>query len=302
MYEKKIYFIQDYICTHLDKNLSLEKLARIAAFSPFHFHRIFKEITGENLYDFIQRKRLENACTMLSSNLDMKIIDIALYNGFSTPSSFSKAFKNHLKVSPSEYRRLNSIKNSKNGTYNSNPDKDSFFTDEYITDNDLADLYTWREKMNVKIEELPEYRIAYMRQIGPYGSSNIQLMQKLKKWAITRGLLTESSVILGIAHDDPGITPAEKCRYDTCLVISDDYELENRVCESRLPGGKYGIIRAEHSAEAIKKAWKDIFTSWLPESGYQIDDRPVFERYTGAAIDITIEPVTCEICIPLKPE
>ena len=48
---------------HLDEELTLEKLAAVAAFSPFHFHRVFAAITGETLSDFIRRIRLERAAS-----------------------------------------------------------------------------------------------------------------------------------------------------------------------------------------------------------------------------------------------
>ena len=299
VYEQNIHRIQDYISAHLDQDLNLEQLAKISVFSPFHFHRIFKSIVGETPYDFIQRTRLEKSCAMLTANPEMKIIHIAMRCGFSTPSSFSKAFKKYFEVSPSEYREAYAS-DSKNGTPERNPGKATNAPVGYSTDSELEELFNRRKEMNVQIEMLPEYRVAYMRQIGPYGADNLQLMQKLKKWAITRDLLTESSVILGIAHDDPDVTPPQKCRYDCCMVISNAYELDIDINDARLPGGKYAVIAVEHTAEAIGKAWHDAFTVWLPDSGYQIDDRPLFERYQGAAQDIKIEPAFCEICIPLK--
>lgn len=299
-YEQRIFYVQDYICNNINEELNLEKLARISNFSSFHFHRIFKSITGETIYDFIQRIRLEKACSMLLSDQNMKIIHIAMNYGFSTPSSFSKAFKKQYHMTPTQYRRCKILNKSKNGTHNSSCGKEIIPAIGYFSDKELEKLYHWRKNMNVKVEILPEYRIAYMRQIGPYGAGNIQLMQKLKLWAITRDLLNVSSIILGIAHDDPEITSPEKCRYDACLVIPDDYKPENCVNESKLSGGKYAIFPVEHTSEAIANAWEKIFSVWLPESGFQIDDRPVFERYSGVNIDIKIEPVCCEICIPVK--
>ena len=105
IYEQRIFCVQDYITDNLDLELSTEKLARLAAFSPFHFHRIFKAIAGETLYDFIQRVRLEKSCIFLSLNHNMKITNIALDCGFSTPSAFSKAFKQYYGISPSDYRK-----------------------------------------------------------------------------------------------------------------------------------------------------------------------------------------------------
>lgn len=301
LYEERVYIIQDYISHHLHEELNLEKIAKISAFSPYHFHRIFKSITGETLYGFIQRIRLEKACSLLKSDINMKIINIAMDCGFATHSSFAKAFKQQYNISPSVYRNgKKGLHNSKNGASDSNGGRDSGNSFEYISDKAIEALYERRKRMNVLIEEMAPYRTAYMRHIGPYGTANIQLMQKLKKWAVTRDLLTDSAIILGIAHDDPELTPPEHCRYDCAIALKEDYELESGMVEARLPGGKYAILSVEHTTKAIGKAWEEIFSLWLPDSGYQIDDRPIFERYMGTSSDVIMEPQNCEICIPVK--
>ena len=45
--------------------------------------------------------------------------------------------------------------------------------------------------MNIEIEKASFYRIAYIRQVGSYGQNNIKVMEKLKKWAKSNGLLNE---------------------------------------------------------------------------------------------------------------
>ncbi|RSK46937.1 AraC family transcriptional regulator [Bacillus canaveralius] len=150
--------------------------------------------------------------------------------------------------------------------------------------------------MNIKVGTLPKYRIAYVRQVGPYGPGNIQAMEKLKKWAEEKNLLTESAIILAIPQDNPETTLPENCRYDACIVISNDYQINNSICESELSGGKYVICKVKHTAEDIQKAWAGIFPA-LQNSGYQIDNKPIFERYTGDMIYNDY----CEICVPVKP-
>lgn len=149
--------------------------------------------------------------------------------------------------------------------------------------------------MNIKVETLPNYRIAYVRQVGPYGPANIQPMQKLKKWAAANNLFSKTSIILGISHDNPETTLPENCRYDAGIVISADYQIDKFVDESKLFGGKYAIFTVKHTAEDIQKAWSGIFSE-LSNYGYQIDDRPIIERYI-------VEMVSnhyCEICVPIK--
>jgi DNA gyrase inhibitor len=150
--------------------------------------------------------------------------------------------------------------------------------------------------MNIEVEILPKYRIAYVRQVGQYGPGNIQAMEKLKKWANEKNLLSESAIMLGIPQDNPDTTLPENCRYDACIVISNDYQIDNSICESELSGGKYVICKVKHTAEDIQKAWAEIFQT-LQNSGYQIDNKPIFERYIG---DMLFNDY-CEICVPVKP-
>lgn len=150
--------------------------------------------------------------------------------------------------------------------------------------------------MTCKIEEIPRCRIAYMRQIGPYGANNYGLMEKLKEWAKSNGLFTKSAVILGISHDSPETTLPENCRYDVCIVVSDEFEItDSSVKETELPGGRYVVFTIPHTAEAIQKAWSEVF-SQLVGQGYQLDvSRPILERYIPAMVENHL----CEICLPI---
>ena len=151
--------------------------------------------------------------------------------------------------------------------------------------------------MKMQIEAMPPYRVAYLRQIGPYGSGNAEMMENLKQWARTNRLLHSQSVILGLAHDNPEITKAEACRYDVCLVIAGDYNLINGgVNEEQLPGGDYAVFQISHTVEAIRQAWQEIFPE-LTARGCQIDaSRPVLERYSAGMVNHHF----CEICVPIK--
>lgn len=148
--------------------------------------------------------------------------------------------------------------------------------------------------MRFKVETLPYYRIAYMRRVGPYGPANIEVMEKVKSWANGKKLL-DSAMLLAIPQDNPVTTPPQNCRFDACLVISKDYQIDNSICESELSGGKYLIYEVNHTAEDIQKAYADIFPS-LQNNGYQVDNKPIFERYTGNMMN---NP-NCEICVPVK--
>ena len=149
--------------------------------------------------------------------------------------------------------------------------------------------------MKIKVEILPNYRIAYMRRVGPYGPTNIGVMEKVKLWATEKNLLT-SAILLAIPQDDPKTTLPENCRFDACIVIAEDYQLDDSISESEVSGGQYLIFEVRHTAEDIQKAYTEIFPT-LQSNGYQIDHKPILERYTG---DMMTTPY-CEICVPIKP-
>ena len=150
--------------------------------------------------------------------------------------------------------------------------------------------------MEITIETLPTYKIVYMRHKGPYGIGNIQTMESLKSWARLNHMLNDESVILGIAQDNPETTKTENCRYDACLVISDDGSVcDEAVNNGSIPGGKYAVFMIKHTAEAVQKAWSDIFPE-LHRQGCQIDKtRPTIERYAVKMV----KKHYCEICVPV---
>jgi len=111
-YIYRINKVIDYVENHLDTSLSLEAIAGVACFSPYHFHRIFAAFTGETLYGFINRKRLAKAATLLIYNPDDSIGDIAAYCGFNSVSVFSRRFKQYFEVSPTDFRKVNLTNNT----------------------------------------------------------------------------------------------------------------------------------------------------------------------------------------------
>jgi AraC family transcriptional regulator len=69
-----------------------------------------------------------------------------------------------------------------------------------------------------------------------------------------------------------------------------------------VPAGKYAIAEFAGTAHEIEAAWERVFASWLPESGYQPDDRPCFELYGGdAVLDVKTVAFRCRLCLPVRP-
>ena len=116
----KIIFISNelsvigYIRQNLNADLSLNTLAGVACFSPFHFHRIFKSITDETVNAMVTRMQLERAANLLRSIPKISIATVVFEVGFSSVSAFSRAFRKHFGVTARQWDKKSSLENSKN--------------------------------------------------------------------------------------------------------------------------------------------------------------------------------------------
>jgi AraC family transcriptional regulator len=285
-YLGRVNRVLDHIDRHLAEPLGLEGLARVAAFSPFHFHRVFQALMGESLYACVTRLRLERAANMLVYNPRTPVTTIALECGFSTSANFARAFKLRFGLSATEYRRQRSVQDSKisqadrkhgeaapaaNGQARIVMTEDGRCRDASAT-------------MVVELRPLPPWRVAYVRHHGSYYAQGLyDAWDQLSRWVVSRGLWRPEAMFVGLAHDDPEVTPAERCRYDACLVVDGSVQPEGLVGVTDLPGGLYAVWDTVRAAEQIGAGWDDFFRDWLPDSGYQPDARPCLELYGDGA-------------------
>ena len=108
IYRQRMAEVLQIIQRNLDEDLALEELARVAHFSPYHFHRIFRGMVGESVKEHIRRLRLERAALGLKHS-KRPVTDIAFEAGFETLESFSRAFKAMGGLNPSAFRRQNGV-------------------------------------------------------------------------------------------------------------------------------------------------------------------------------------------------
>ena len=317
-YVSRINCVIDYIEANIDAVLSLENLARVADFSPFHFHRIFRAMVGETLNQYIQRIRVERAAAKLAYNPKKSITEIALECGFSSSATFARAFKETFGMSASKWRSTGCLQDRKIGKTDSKEgqalgkiQKDFDVSSKYIygeTQNQI-----WRIKMkdkpqiqaDVVVKDMPELQVAYVRHIGPYkGDSELfgKLFGKLMTWAGPRDLIRPPETqILAVYYDDPDITEDDKLRVDACITVPEDTPAEGEVGRMSIPGGKYAVAHFELNTDEYEEAWSAIFGGWLPESGYQPDDGPSYELYLNNPEEHPEGKCIVDICVPVKP-
>jgi AraC family transcriptional regulator len=311
-YERRVNRVMDHIQAHLGEELTLERLAAVAAFSPYHFHRIFAALTGETLSDFIRRIRLERAASTLSLLRDLSVLDVALHYGFSSSATFARAFKSHFGMNATEWRAGGAARWRDGLRGDRNPGKTKRNPGEAHRKDGKASARNAKHTphielteaaMLVEIMELPPLRIAYMRHVGPYGAGgNIPaLWTRLQRWMRAHDLFRPETQTIGIGHDAPDVVAPEKLRYDACLVVSEDFKPDHSVNVSRLPGGRYAVTSFRGTAATISGAWDRMFATWLPNSGFQPDDRPCLELYHNDSGPERDGHFRCELCLPVEP-
>lgn len=283
--------------------MTITELASVAGFSQYHFHRIFAAMTGETLFSFLQRLRIERAAALLCTpNTQRTITQIGVDLGFSSSAVFSRTFKKHFGCSPSEFKNRNqSQKQSSLSKLLRNDGKANF---HYKGDNEaipLGNIKKWRfaMKSEVKIEKINKMKVAYIRYVGPYaGDSKLfeNLYKRLFAWAMPRGIDGSTTYIM--YHDDPKVTDEQKLRLSVCVPIADDTEVSGEICEMDLGGGDFAVGSFVLGSEDYSKAWDYMCGEWLPTSGYQPRDQMSFERY-GSEGDKDGK-MKVDICIPVE--
>lgn len=103
-YQLRINKVTDYICNNIDQPLPLRKMAGIACFSPFHFHRVFTILTGETPTDYIKRTRIEKAAFLLKQDKELSATEVARLCGFSSLSLLSRNFRQYFSMTIREFR------------------------------------------------------------------------------------------------------------------------------------------------------------------------------------------------------
>ena len=308
-YISRINRVMDHIEANLKNDLSLDELASVACFSPYHFHRIFRSMMGETLHQFTHRMRIQRIAIRLSNDPDVSITELVYEYGFSSSAHFSRSFKEFFGLSPSQWRKSQiDFQNSKIRQLNRNEWKSKSSNICYLGVHENQNI--WRINMNPKpieviVKKVPDITIAYIRNVGPYqGDSKLfeALFQKLCAWAGPRGLITDTARFFACYHDDPALTSAAKLRLSIGLSVNEGVQVDGEIGKMIIPGGDYGIAYHEvKSPEQFQSAWDAVYGQWLPESGYQPNDSVCYEEYLNDPKTHPEGLMKVNIAIPLKP-
>jgi AraC family transcriptional regulator len=275
-YRERILKVQLFIQQHLDEELSLDRLARVAHFSPYHFHRIFRGLVGEGVNEYVRRLRLESAAILLKTTR-RGITRIALDAGYGTHEAFTRAFRQMFGVSPSQFRA---------GRRPAHDPKEK------------TTMTTTSTPPETRLEEFPPRRVAFIRHVGPYDSVGAT-HGKLMAWAQGRGLLRPVTLCIGIPLDDPEVTPPEKLRYDCCITVDDGVQAEGEVGVQTVEGGTYAVATHRGPYRQVGETYQWLYGHWLPASDREPRNAP--SLVIGRKMNAPPEELLTDVCVPLEP-
>jgi AraC family transcriptional regulator len=275
-YIKSVNRILAFIDQNIDEKLSLETVAEVGNYSPFHLHRIFKAITSETLNAYINRKRIEKAAAMLLHRKELSIATIYLKIGFTSNSSFTRTFSKYYEVSPTEFRSLSTNEVSKICKTVSKIGQSEGLLTDYICS--MNELKNWiNSHATIEIKEMPIQHAAFITQIGVDGLPDA--FNRLVKWAMPKGLMQSDAAKLGrIYHDSFKITAPEKVRMSVCLLLEAPIAVDGEIGLTNIKAGKFIVGSFVIEPKDFGQAWRGLY-QWMNEKGYQKADQNPFEIY-----------------------
>ncbi len=276
-YEQKIKPATRYLELHFKEALNLNEIAEKAFLSPYHFHRVFKAVNNETVADFLRRLKLEYAAQRLFYN-QQSVTELALELGFSCSQSFAKSFRKYFGISATDIRQCLSAEQY------SQLIQDSKIGHLLRKKGHVSDSHAPYDKqrqqqgdMTMQTQTIDNKYLAYIRVTGQYGKNYEAASGKLYQWATSNQLEHGESIF--IYHDNPELTPPEKCRTDICIAVPANTQVIPGIELKSLPAGKYAFIR--HTVTAVEQYaghWNDLMKQII-EHEYDLDERPCFEQY-----------------------
>ena len=277
-YERRLSRVTTYLHEHLDQDLDLNRLAEIACMSPYHWHRIYQAVHDESVVATVKRLRMQRAATYLART-DMAIDKIAVQSGYPNLQSFTRIFSAVYGMPPARYR--------KEGSHVQIPPNNQIKSEF---------MYT------IKIETISTIPLVSVEHTGSYMGIS-KAFDILNGCASSRNLFTKETRWIGVYMDDPGSVDENKLRSRACLSLSPlatEEPLQASLMRTELRPGRYAVLNYKGPYSDMQAVYQWLYGTWLPTSGQEADDAPVFEEYLNNPRDTEPTELLTDIYLPLR--
>jgi AraC family transcriptional regulator len=275
-YGRRVARAMALIAADPTRTRSLDELAEAAAFSPFHFHRIYREITGETPAETLARERLSRAAVLLVRG-GQPIAAVARASGYGSAAAFTRAFRAAYGIPPAAYRDAGGIGLPRRPTAEKGET-------------------TMHE---ITIRQEPALRLAALEHRGSYDAMG-GTFDRLSAWAASRGLIAPETRFLGLYHDDPTSVPEKELRSDACLTVPAGVEGADGVRIVELPPTRVASLVFKGPYAELEGAYSWLYRDWLPASGEEPADQPCREDYLNDPRSLPPGEWLTAVMLPLK--
>lgn len=234
----------------------LTELAAVAHLSPFHFHRVWRALTGETVGATVGRLRLARALQLLG-DADAVVGDVAMAVGYGTPQALSRAFRDRFDASPAELRADPARRAALLAGLES-PARDA----------------VERVPLQVEVVSVAPFEVVALRNRGAFADLD-QAYGALFEWAAASGVVDAIIGLHGIPHGDHRDVPPADLEFDCAIRLSVPAQPAAPLQCLLLEGGEYARVRHVGSYDRLEDVVDRVLADWLPTSGRSLRDAPI---------------------------
>ena len=269
---------------NLYEPLTLDRIAREAGSSSYHFARLFLAYTGETLFDFLRRIRITTALRMLHQDPECAVTEIALGVGYETPSAFNKVFKKLLEMSPRDFRNL-----GKDLQYEVIYRLSKQRTRKEITMNLTKDF---------EIVTRPTTHYVFLEKHGPFAEVAPPAWDEMHALVATQVPQDEIVEFLGLSGIDRRKMGEDSMIYQAGVAVSRPPKAQMKGLEYRkIEGGKYARFLLVGPYAHIAPAFDQVFKT-LAENQVQLREEYCIENYLNDPKVTPEDQLKTEILVP----
>lgn len=300
-YRDRLAPVVDHVRANLRSDLRVEALARVAHFSPYHFHRVFTAVMGETVATFVRRARLERAVQLMRAAPDRTLGRIALAAGFGSASDFSRSFRRHYGMPPSRWDRRSPL------TFRVGEEEDpsgegSGGPGERPAELDLPALVAADDggPVETRMERYPARHLARIRVRRPWEAGRLdEGYRRLRSWLDGAGIPRADGELWGMSWEDVEVAPAEQIRYDLACPVPEGTEAGEGIRVVPFPAVRVVAAHAVGGLARVARVWDHLYHAWLPRSGCEPDNLPALERYRSWPAELEAGGWDLDCCIPV---
>ncbi|CUH53884.1 AraC family transcriptional regulator [Shimia marina] len=280
-YEARMLRVLTYIHDHPAEDLSLDRLAEVAAMSRFHWHRVFRAMTGETCAQAVRRVRLHRAASLLLRE-DVPVAEVAQRVGYDQLRSFNRAFAAQYGQTPQAFRSQPNCTPS-----------DAVHALYLAPETKTGEKFMY----DITVRSAPEQIVIGLPHQGSYHEIGAAF-ERFFTLCQSRNLWPRLGLPIGLYFDNPAeVAEAELRSMAGAELLGGEVPIEMQ--RKVLPAGRMAVLTYQGPYAGLSGAYDVLYGQWLPQSGELPADAPCFERYLNNPREVAEADLLTEICLPL---